>query len=489
MPEFTKNLIRDLAGILEHSDEYNIVIGVGDPANYREFQAHSLILRARSPYFRVALSRDWAKKDGNSFVFKKPNITPKVFALILKYMYTGVVNLDDQVGSDVFELLVAADELEINELINYAQTHLIESKSSWLEENIVTVLHAANLHESFKTLKNYSSRILAESPHFIFRSDDFFSLEESELILLLKRQDLGMEEIEVWNSIIDWGISNTAHLKEQDVSKWVAADFLALADTLHQFLPLIRYYDISREDYFDKVALYEQILPKNIVAEILAFHNNNRLPEHVLPSRSAIPSVIINSDQAALISLWIDRQETSGEVKRKNPYEFNLIFRGSRDGFEASKFRELCAHVTNTVVVAIAKINGTDRVMGGYNPSHWGGHIADSMNAYLYPNNEQHIFNSDTIIFSFEKSRDITSAKFSRRVDSDQTIGFHPFYGPYFYGDLFIGNKCNVNATCWYRHCNFEHSIIEGNNRKKQNFKVENYEVFHVVPKRISNSN
>ncbi|CAG8648647.1 4378_t:CDS:2 [Ambispora gerdemannii] len=488
MPEFTKNLIRDLAGILEHSYEYNIVICVGETANYKEFQAHSLILRARSPYFRVALSQDWAKKDGNSFVFKKPNITPKVFELILKYMYTGVVDLDDQLGSDVFELLVAADELEINELINYAQIHLIESKSSWLEENIVTILHAANLHESFKPLKDYSGRILAEDPHFIFRSDDFFLLEESELISLLQRQDLGMEEIEVWNSIIEWGISNTAHLKEQD--NWVSADFVALANTLHQCLPLIRYYDISQEDYYNKVALYEKILPKNMAAEISVFHNDKQLPEHVLPSRSAIHSTIINSDQAGLISLWIDKQETSGDVKRKNPYDFNLIFRGSRDGFEASKFRELCAHVTNTVVVA--KINGTNRVIGGYNPSNWGGHIADNssnLTSYLYPNNEQHIFNSDTIIFSFEKPRDITSAKFSRRVDSDQTIGFHTTYGPYFYGDLLIGNKCNANATCWYRHCNFEHSIIEGNNRKKQNFKVENYEVFHVVPKRKRLSN
>ncbi|CAG8579012.1 12633_t:CDS:2 [Ambispora gerdemannii] len=80
MPEFTQNLIRDLTKLLDLSDEYNITILVGDTnGKLVKFQAHSLILRARSPYFKRALSKDWSKKEGEMHIFKKPNISPKIY--------------------------------------------------------------------------------------------------------------------------------------------------------------------------------------------------------------------------------------------------------------------------------------------------------------------------------------------------------------------------------------------------------------------------
>ncbi|CAG8659853.1 9784_t:CDS:1, partial [Ambispora gerdemannii] len=52
MPELTKNLIKDLTELLKHSDDYNVNIIVGKHRKIRKFQAHSFMLRARSPYFR-----------------------------------------------------------------------------------------------------------------------------------------------------------------------------------------------------------------------------------------------------------------------------------------------------------------------------------------------------------------------------------------------------------------------------------------------------
>lgn len=83
--KFWASLSSDILNILTDGlEEYNVVIEVGEAPNTKVFQAHSIILRARSPYFRQALSKNWAKKEGGIIRFSKPNISPKVFEVILK---------------------------------------------------------------------------------------------------------------------------------------------------------------------------------------------------------------------------------------------------------------------------------------------------------------------------------------------------------------------------------------------------------------------
>ncbi len=64
---------------------YDVVIKVGEESNARAFNVHSQILAAQSPYFATALSSDWARRDENNIInFNKPNISPRVFELVLK---------------------------------------------------------------------------------------------------------------------------------------------------------------------------------------------------------------------------------------------------------------------------------------------------------------------------------------------------------------------------------------------------------------------
>ena len=90
---------------------------------------------------------------------------------------------------------------------------------------------------------------------------------------------------------------------------------------LHKFIPLIRFYDISSEDYFNKVRPFEEILPKELQGEILKFH---MIPGYIptldnFSSRHAIDSVLINPKHISLFANWIDRK------KGKINYKFNLL--------------------------------------------------------------------------------------------------------------------------------------------------------------------
>ncbi|CAB5384138.1 unnamed protein product [Rhizophagus irregularis] len=106
----------------------------------KKFHAHSVILRARSPYFHSALSSEWSRKENGCIVFKQLGVLPSIFRILIKYIY-----------------------------------------------------------------KN--ARIL-------FEAKDFNSVSENVLVSVLQRDDLGLQEVEIWNKVIQWGIANTSNLKD-----------------------------------------------------------------------------------------------------------------------------------------------------------------------------------------------------------------------------------------------------------------------------------
>ncbi|KAG9293438.1 hypothetical protein G9A89_009162 [Geosiphon pyriformis] len=474
MPEFTVTLIHDLSELLQQSDEYNIIIEVGEKAELKKFQAHSVLLRARSPYFRRALPNEWAKKRSNIVIFKKPNIASKIFEIILRYMYTGVVNLNQEKGEDVLQLLIVADELELFELINHAQEHLINNESKWLQENIVKTMQTISCHEPFEKLKDYYFKMVDDNPHFIFKSNDFLFLEESILASLLQRDGLRMEEIDVWQSLIKWGIGNTPRLVEKKLVSWGPEDFAALEKTIHKCIPLIRYYDISGDDYFEYVIPYKKILPKNFRKEIWAHHlkTTPQPPTHVLPHRNRFAeSRIINSEHINIISSWIDKNFAT--TNYKSPYTFKLIYRGSRDGFVITSFQDLFANQVK--ILAVAKMTASGNIVGGYNPTCWG---ENQVLGYDY-DYESLSSAPDSFIFNFGNGKNPALAEVAYSTSEYQIV--RPYHdGLYFSEDLFFGDNCNMKESCWYQWNNFETQIFDTGATLFM-FQLDELELFHVI--------
>ncbi|CAB5367525.1 unnamed protein product [Rhizophagus irregularis] len=125
------SISKDLLLMLTDADDHNVIIQVGENQNTRDFRAHSNILRARSHYFQIALSKKWVTKRNNEDVvkYKKPNIDPGVFEIILRYIYTDEADLSEKSGTDIFKLLIASDELLLEKLFKYIQDYLIENRA------------------------------------------------------------------------------------------------------------------------------------------------------------------------------------------------------------------------------------------------------------------------------------------------------------------------------------------------------------------------
>ena len=77
-------LLNDLTNALNESDYCDVEIKIGNGDDVKIFKAHSHILKARSLYFRVALSDNWVERSENGIIlFEKENFSPKIFEVIL----------------------------------------------------------------------------------------------------------------------------------------------------------------------------------------------------------------------------------------------------------------------------------------------------------------------------------------------------------------------------------------------------------------------
>ena len=82
--ESFQEISNDLEKLLENGKDYDVIIYAGENENMKEIHAHSLILSTRSQYFCTAFSNKWAEKKDGKYIFKKPNISPHFFKIILR---------------------------------------------------------------------------------------------------------------------------------------------------------------------------------------------------------------------------------------------------------------------------------------------------------------------------------------------------------------------------------------------------------------------
>ncbi|RGB41147.1 hypothetical protein C1646_663324 [Rhizophagus diaphanus] len=385
---FHSSLSKDFSLLLNDADDYNVIIQVGENQNTKEFRAHSVILRARSPYFKRALSTNWIIKKDNMITFNKPNVTPNIFDIILKYFYTGELDLTKHSGNDILDLLVVSDELLLEELFGHIQNYLIEKQSNWVHENNTLVLQTAFKFESCK-LKDYCLEFICGNPQLLIGSKTFLSLDKEILFSLLKRDDLQIEEVVIWDYLIKWGIEQTPDLGSNRV-EWNNENYKALKKTLNQFIPLIRFVDISRSDLLVKVIPYKAIIPSHIYEEIEKFYYEDILP--TLPHRTGkIQSNIIKPKLVNIIANWMDKNSS---------HKFDLIYRGSRDGIDNESFKNKCnGRIAGYVLI---KVKQSNKIFGGYSSIGF-----SSMDKNLRKNVSLPFYYSlDNFIFSFENNED-----------------------------------------------------------------------------------
>ncbi|EXX64020.1 hypothetical protein GLOIN_2v1885334 [Rhizophagus irregularis DAOM 181602=DAOM 197198] len=455
--EFPQEVSGDYEKLLKIEKGHDVIIYAGENENLKEIRAHSLILCARSQYFCAAFYNDWVEKKNGICIFKKPNISFQLFEIILRFIYCGKVDITNFKGPELLKLLIAVDELNIQTLVTCVQKHLINDKKL-LQENFMEILQIVYHNELFMELFNYC----LEEIDTIFNSDKIFNLEAPLLEFLLKQDNLNLDEIEIWDGLIKWGLAQEK--LNRDTSKWNKNDIIILKRILYKFIPLIRFYVIPSEDYINKVKPYEEVLSKELREEILKFHLN---PEYkptldILPRRF-IDSTLINRKHIKLFTNWIDMRDNNTNYNGI-PYKFNLLYRASRDGNTAAAFHAKCDNQGPTIVVA--KITNSEQIVGGYNPLFW-----DSSN--------KDRSTKDSFIFSLSDKNNLLSVNVAYSDNSKYSVRGYSRCGPVFgCGDLYL-NFCALGPNVWGSTCKRCYPTLN----LTSSMNVDDYEVFQVIKK------
>src|SRR5918912_811692 len=79
-----------------------------------------------------------------------------------------------------------------------------------------------------------------------------------------------LDEIEIWESLLKWCL--TQQNVKNDPANWSKDDIIKIERSLHRFIPLIRFYDIEPTDFFYKVYCYKDILPQDLIYDLLEFY-------------------------------------------------------------------------------------------------------------------------------------------------------------------------------------------------------------------------
>ena len=154
-------------------------------------------------------------------------------------------------------------------------------KFNWIKNNSILVLDTVFKLANCKKLQDYCFELICANPLPLITSNNFPPLDEDILFDLLKRDDLQIEEIVVWDCLIRWGIEQTPGLESKNNNriKWNQENFKALKKTLSQFISLIRFAEISPADFFNKIYCYKIVIPHHIFKEVAEFYHKGILPK------------------------------------------------------------------------------------------------------------------------------------------------------------------------------------------------------------------
>ena len=243
--------------------------------------------------------------------------------------------MNEQDTLDFFKVLAGADELRLQELVDYLQKYLIENNSEWIEQHFEFTQQISSQSNNLLELQEFCTNLLVQSPEKILKSFDLTSLSEKSLISIIKRDDLQMKEIEVWEHVLKWGLAQNSTLIP-DPKTWSDDDFKKMKNTLQNCLPSIRFFCLSSTEVSKKVRPYQKLLDHQLYDDLLNSYldPDNVSTYNILRPRKIkvneikiIDSQIIDSNIVSTVSKWVDKMVINDDNYKELylPYKFQLI--------------------------------------------------------------------------------------------------------------------------------------------------------------------
>src|SRR6266480_7172187 len=95
------------------------------------------------------------------------NVNIFFFFLTLRYLYSGIIELFQLEASELIPLLIAADELALDRIVNYIQEYLIKHHEKYLKNDSIGILQKICQYETFTELIDHCLEIICLEPKIL----------------------------------------------------------------------------------------------------------------------------------------------------------------------------------------------------------------------------------------------------------------------------------------------------------------------------------
>jgi len=231
--------------------------------------------------------------------------------------------LEEHDTLNIIKILVAANEFSLQDLTSHLQFFLIQNKANWLEQNFGLIYKTSFENDSFSELQKYCTDLISKEPDKIFNPLNFSSIPEKLLVSLIQGDNLQISEIQVWENVLKWGLSQNPELPSdpEDFSK---EDFNALKNILQQCIPFIRFYNLSSEEFSDRILPYKKILPKELYKDLLKYFLN--------PNNQSIKQSKPQSTKETSEGITSTQKQPSNRVKKDEAKTFECYKKSAEKG-------------------------------------------------------------------------------------------------------------------------------------------------------------
>ena len=246
---FNNDLFSDVKFVVKKADD--------ESESKRAIPAHKFVLSISSPVFEAMFYGELAE---TTVSIELPDCEYDSLLELFRYMYSDELNLS---GSNVMGVLYLAKKYMVPSLAEKCLKYLQDNLDPL---NVFSILPSAQKYEE-KTLVDQCWEVINTQTEEALKSECFETIERSLLTAVVKRDNLNIEEIELFKAVESWA---TKECERQGL----AADGEAKKGILGEELIKAIRFPIMDEKDFASVVLDSNILTKEEIVSVLKLRNS-----------------------------------------------------------------------------------------------------------------------------------------------------------------------------------------------------------------------
>ncbi|XP_050435414.1 BTB/POZ domain-containing protein 9-like [Adelges cooleyi] len=305
--DHTHYMVSDI-GNLYLSDSFSDVVLVVDEAR---LPAHRVVLASRSEYFRVSFYGKFKKPNDLEVTISDAPVT--LIKIILKYIYTGRINLSALEGREIFELLKISDFYGISNLKNSLHGYLQKSINIG---NVCSFLAMTRFFQN-RDLEDETLNFIDSKSLSVLRKIEYLSFSSDELQEILHRDTFYAKELFIFRAVCRWIKTNQDTLDR---------------DTKIKVLSVVRYPLMSSKELSD--ARKSKLVSWNIISDAIKFRNTWSTDKPRIRAQLRPNENLLSKSQVILVTYHTDNDTFLIRLEKPstiNYIEFALWYKHNMD--------------------------------------------------------------------------------------------------------------------------------------------------------------